>query len=104
MNDELTLDFLKPITKAEKFAQFHTDNPHVLAELETLTRELISHGTEKFGIALIYEQLRWRYLVTQDRHSARKLNNDYRSHYARLIIERHPEWTDLFEIRHLRSA
>ena len=33
-----------------------------------------------------------------------KLNNSYRSRYTRLLLDRHPEWTDVFQTRELKAA
>jgi hypothetical protein len=98
-----TLDFTKPITRREKFEAFHEANPHVYENLEELAFKLVNRGVKRFGISLLYENLRWHFLMTTAGDSF-KLNNSYRSHYARLLIENHPEWADRLEIRELRSA
>ena len=98
-------DFTKPLTRAEKFEDFHAHNPQVFAELEKLAQVMIQKGRKKIGIGLLFEVLRWEfYMNTDDPNSEFKLNNNYRSHYARLLIERNPELTDALELRHLRSA
>ena len=98
-------DFTRPLTRAEKFDQFHAHNPQVFAELEKLAQVMIRKGRKKIGIGLLFEVLRWEfYMNTDDPNSEFRLNNNYRSHYARLLIERNPELTDALELRHLRSA
>ena len=96
------LDFTRPITRAEKFQEFHTANPHVFENLEELAFKLLNRGVKHFGISLLYENLRWHFLMTTTDQEFR-LNNNFRSHYARLLIERHPEWADVLDIREMRS-
>lgn len=98
-------DFTKPLTRAEKFEDFHAHNPQVFAELEKLAQVMIRKGRKKIGIGLLFEVLRWEfYMNTDDPNSEFKLNNNLRSHYSRLLIERHPELEGALEIRALRSA
>ena len=100
----LTFDFTTPITRAEKFEKFHQENPHVLTNLEALASKLISRGQKHIGIGYLFEILRYEtFLVTNDPESDLKLNNSYRSHYARLLLERHPKWQNIIHIRALRS-
>ena len=98
-------DFTKPLTRAEKFEDFHAHNPQVFAELEKLAQVMIAKGRKKIGIGLLFEVLRWEfYMNTDDPNSEFKLNNDYRSHYSRLLIERNPEMANVLELRRLRAA
>lgn len=100
-----SLDFTRPITRREMFEAFNAANPQVYANLEKLAGQLISKGRKKIGIGLLTEVLRWEfYLQTEDPNSEYAINNNYRSYYARLLVERHPEWNEAFELRHLRST
>jgi len=89
-------------TLVERFARFHRANPHVYRELLRLSRMMLARG-RKVGIATLYEVLRWNYVLHTDDESGFKLNQDYRSMYARLIMESDPELKDFFEIRKLRA-
>ena len=105
MSEPLTLDFSVPITRAEKFEEYHRLNPQVLVNLEALAEKLISKGQKHIGIGYLFEVLRYEtFMATKDNESDFKLNNNHRSRYARLLIERHPEWKDIISIRNLRSA
>jgi hypothetical protein len=54
---------------------------------------------------MLYEVLRWQYfMTTTDPASDFKLNNNYRSRYARLIMVQEIELVDAFEIRELKAA
>ena len=101
----LTLDFTKPITRAEKFEEFHQANPHVYINLEALAEKLIRRGQKHIGIGYLFEILRYEtFMRTEDPDSDYKLNNNYRSRYARLLLERRPEWTEIISVRNLRST
>lgn len=111
MNNQLDL-FMGPLvdtpstaglTIDEAFNQFHTANPWVYDALVTLTRDYVSRRPgRRVGIAMMFEVLRWQYhrKTTGDLF---KLNNNYRSRYARKIMAEHADLADAFEIRWLRS-
>ena len=112
MTDQLTFD-IAPIvqpshtTRAsidERFNEFHHANRWVYQQLEAMTAELITAGQKRIGMKMLIEVLRWRYFrQTFDTTSGFKLNNDYTSRYARLLLTAHPEWAGVFETRALSS-
>ena len=105
MAEPLTFDFTKPITRAEKFEEFHSSNPHVYKNLEALAEKLIRKGQKHIGIGYLFEILRYeQFISTVDSNSDFTLNNSYRSRYARLLLERHPEWNEIIHTRALRST
>ena len=85
-----------------QFETFHQLNPWVLRALEALTADYLKHGASRVGIGMLFEVLRWRY-VTATEGDEFRLNNNFRSRYVRLLIERHPEWESAFEVRSLRT-
>jgi len=88
------------ITRA--FWQFHRENPNVYRELVRLARQMKGAGRTRYGIASLFEVVRWhRALVTTDLDF--KINNSYRSRYARLIMDTEPDLKDFFETRRLHS-
>jgi hypothetical protein len=89
-------------TIQERFEAFHRLNPWVLHALERLTADYLTHGARRVGIGMLFEVLRWRYTTATEGDEFR-LNNNYRSRYVRLLIERHPEWEPAFEVRALRT-
>ncbi len=90
-------------TIAERFTAFHDANGWVLTALEDLTRDWLAHGHHKVGIGALVEVVRWQYgRATQG--DPFRINNDFWSRYSRLIVQRHPEWADVFETRSLRAA
>ncbi|KPC72078.1 hypothetical protein ADL27_52795, partial [Streptomyces sp. NRRL F-6602] len=86
-----------------RFEAFHRHNPWVLQQLEALAAHVLDQGSRRIGISMLFELLRYRYGVATHGGEFRRLNNDFRSRYARLICERHPEWRSRFELRALRS-
>lgn len=79
------------------FERFHRENPHVLERLEALAAKWFeTHGA--VGIGMLFEVLRWEEgIVTEG--DAFRLNNNYRSRYVRLMIERNSEWEHRFQTR-----
>lgn len=101
----LTLDFTKPLTIEEKFRAFDEANPHVYRDLVHLCARRIAEGKTRLSIGGLAEDLRENpALRTSDPNAIWKINNSYRSLYARKIVSEHPEWAHLFELRGLRSA
>lgn len=105
MTEQVAFDFTKPVTRKEQFEAFHAANPQVFKNLEMLAEKLIARGRKKIGIGLLMEVLRWDYyMASSDPNSDYELNNNYRAYYARLLIEKHPEWSHAFELRKQRST
>jgi hypothetical protein len=93
-----------PVTRIERaFARFHRQNPDVLAELERLALDLwrLRHPP-RIGIAMLYEACRYNQMLKTEGGDW-KLNNDFRSLYARLLRCRHPELEDVIELRERRE-
>jgi hypothetical protein len=91
-------------TLDQQFTAFHRLNPWVYDTLVTLARDLVDHGQPRIGIGMLFEVMRWHWFMTTiDPVSEFKLNNNYRSRYARLIMDQEPDLFDVFEVRALRS-
>jgi len=82
----------------ERFESFHELNPHVYDALLELAFQARGAGRKQYGIASLFEVLRWSYLM-QTQGDEFKLNNDYRAHYARLLMKQEPVLEDFFETR-----
>jgi hypothetical protein len=82
---------------AERFEMFHAANPHVAQALESLAAQWLRRH-KRASMKALFERLRWESGL-QTHGEAYRLNNNYTAHYARLLIERRPEWRDAFEIR-----
>lgn len=88
-----------------RFLQFHRSNPQVYDLLVRFARTARGRGYQRFGIAAVWERMRWEAAMTwgEDAYTGLKLNNDYRSRYARLIMDQEPDLAGFFETRRLRA-
>ncbi|MGR8921988.1 MAG: hypothetical protein ACU85V_20420 [Gammaproteobacteria bacterium] len=101
MNAQLGL-FSNDETIRERFEKFHAENPHVFEALRRRALRAKARGYRP-GIGCLFEVLRWQHGMTTQGDEF-KLNNNFRSHYARLLMEREPELEGFFETRGLRAA
>lgn len=93
----------KETTLDQRFLNYHKDNPHIYDELKKLCFKAKQNGRHKAGIGMMWEVMRWqRFLATRDPEGY-KLNNSYRSRYARLIMENEKELEHFFDVRKLRT-
>src|SRR5262245_21337076 len=86
----------------DSFRRFHADNPHVYRQLVEMAVEGRRAGASKIGIGMLFEVLRWRHTLRTGGDEF-KLNNNYRSYYARLIMLNNPDLFGIFEIRKLHG-
>ncbi len=84
------------------FEKFHADNPRVYEVLEDLAGAWLAEHAS-IGVGMLWEVMRWE-LGTRTTATDYRLNNNYRSRYARLLLARHPEWTGRIKTRELRAA
>jgi len=89
-------------TIREAFDRFHAQNPHVYAEIVMLARRARRSGAERIGIGMLFEVLRWRHTLRTGGDDF-KLNNNYRSYYARVIMAKEPDLAGMFELRKLHG-
>lgn len=85
----------------DQFEAFHKRNPHILRMLHQLALAVHRRG-KKIGMKALWEKLRYEYVVETD-DDVYRLNNNYTSRYARLLMETYPELNGFFETRVLRS-
>ncbi len=91
------------LTIQQRFESFDKANPWVRLALIRLARDAKARG-RTYGIGALYERLRWEYDVRLVTAETFKLNNDYRSRYARTIAAECPALADYFRTRELRAA
>lgn len=93
-------EYFEDRTLRAKFERFDEEHPDVYRQLVRLTREWMSVGHRKLGIATLFERLRWEWhvsgLADEDGY---KLNNSYRAFYARKIMAENPDLDGIFETR-----
>ena len=88
----------------ERFEEFHQEHPQVYREFKAIAEQLYDKGWRHYGAGTIYEVLRY-HSDTADGRDAEpyKLNNNYRSRYARRLMAEDPRFQGFFETRSLRS-
>jgi len=87
----------------ERFEVFHAANPSIYDEIVYLARRAKVRGHDRIGIEICFGALRWNRLVETTGERGFKLNNDFRSRYARLIMEQESDLARFFETRDLRT-
>lgn len=97
--EQLELDFDHELTRTERFEKFHAENPRVYEVLVALAREWVTRtGRDRLGIATLYERARWDIAVATNDPEF-KLNNNWKTYYARLIMLQEPDLAGLFARR-----
>lgn len=86
------------------FEQFHAENPHVYDLFDRFTREMMAAGVKLGSASLVAERIRWETAVRTASAQPVKINNNYRSRYARLWMARNPAHGRYFQTRELRAA
>lgn len=87
-----------------EFEAFHAKNPDVYRRLVTMARALKAKGHEHYSIDSLYSALRFEFDLQCTTLSAYKLNNNYHSRYARLIMQREADLVGFFRLRALTAA
>lgn len=86
-----------------RFLDYHIKFPRVYTLFERFALELLRNGREKIGAKMIMERVRWECYTGSKDEEGWKINNDYISHYARLFMKNHPEYSDCFETRAIKT-
>lgn len=88
----------------DKFLEFHGRNPAVYDGLLRLAYTGKRAGRTKLGMKQLFEVLRWEWMIEglPDIHEQYKLNNNYTSRYARLIMASEPDLEGIFDTRKLK--
>lgn len=87
-----------PPTLAERFAAFHAQNPGVYQRLRELALDAVRRGRRRLSISQLYEVLRWQ-VSLETKGDEFRLNNSWRSFYARELMASEPELEGVFELR-----
>lgn len=86
-----------------KFAEYHAANPHVYELVIKFALEAHDAGRDHYGIAAIFERVRW-HLNIETRGDEFKMNNNYRAYYARKLMNEYPIFNGMFRTRELRAT
>lgn len=90
-------------TEADRrFLAYHEANPHIYERFREVALSLRRRGWRRYGAKGVFEALRFHSEVAAVSESW-KLNNDYTSRYARLLMANEPELAAFFQTRRLRA-
>ena len=81
------------------FLKFHAENPWVYDRLRNMALELRRSGRDSYGIAALFEVLRYEYALRTISDDGLKLNNNYRALYSRMLAQNEPELQEFFRMR-----
>lgn len=83
------------------FRRFNAKHPEVYRELADVCRAWVRRGGAHWSVDAAYHVLRFqrRMAGLPDENEVYKLNNNFTSLYARLLMEQEPELDGLFEVR-----
>lgn len=87
----------------DSFLVFNKENPGVYKLFAQYANQLMSQGITHYGSKAIMERIRWHYEVER-RAGDFKLNNNYASCFARLLMNEDPSFKSFFETRSHREA
>lgn len=87
----------------QRFAAFHRLNPNVYLELRRRALVLAAQGHRRVSVKMLFEVVRYSAMTTRG-DDVYKLNNDFTSLYARMLIDNNPELVDAIETRQLRGT
>lgn len=82
-----------------EFETFHADNPHVYVELCELVTMMVRRDIRRIGIRMLWEVMRWNFLIQTVDESGYKLNDHYCAFYARMLMERGDAPAGMFSLR-----
>lgn len=91
-------DFEPEANLSARFAAFHKANPHVADAFEVLTAQWLNAGHRRVGMKAVAERARWESGLSMASEGW-KINNSYVAFYARILLDRHPEWADAITLR-----
>jgi hypothetical protein len=98
---QLALPVSAPAKSDEAFIAYHHANPEVYAAFKQIAERLYRRGVQHYGAKAIMEVVRYRTIVRGD--DGFKVNNNYTSRYARLLMAEDPRFAQFFELRVLKS-
>ena len=88
-----------------QFERFHGNHPEVYDALRALAYRAKDRGRTKLSIKMLFEVVRWEWTISglPDESELWKLNNNYHSRYARLLMRQDPALAGIFETRVLTA-
>lgn len=72
------------------FVTYHADHPEIYQALRRFALEARRAGRDRLSINMLFERVRWETMVGAHDETF-KMNNNWRAHYARLLMRQVPE-------------
>ncbi len=101
---QFDLDFGANDRIQANFERFHAANPRVFHLWGRFTLQMIRAGFKRGSASLVAERIRWETGVATTSDPPIKLNNNYRSRYARLWMRENPTRAGFFRTRELADS
>ena len=89
-------------THREAAEQFAAANPDLMRWFSTEAHRYLADG-RRLGMKALVEAARWEYHRIH-RIGEFRLNNNWTSHLARILIEQSPDLADVFSLREIRHG
>jgi hypothetical protein len=86
-----------------RFLRFHKRNPELFLHLKMLALRVKAAGKEQYSIAALFEVVRYDAAV-KTTGEPWKINNNYRTLYARMLECSSPQLKGFFKTRHRRMT
>ena len=86
----------------EKYKEWDARNPQFYPLFCQFTSQLLERGWANIGVALIFERIRWESMTTTVGEPF-KLNNNYKSIYARRFMRDFAQHDGCFRLRELKN-
>lgn len=91
-----------------RFASYHNSHPYVFNLFDKFTRDRISRGFNNFSAHGIIMRIRWETDKPYDdanpiTDEPMKISDHHFPYYARLWMERNPEYSDFFRTKKLKG-
>lgn len=83
------------------FSRFHAANPAVYKLFKKYALQATRAGRKNFGVAMIWERMRWHTMV-ETQGDAYRLNNNHRAYYARMFMSDYPAHREFFRTRRVK--
>jgi len=84
------------------FAQYHAHNPQIYQLFKQFAFKVKNAGFKKYSARTIFHRIRW-HIEVDTKGDPFKINNNFSSRYARMLIDEFPEFEGFFELRRLKS-
>lgn len=83
----------------DKFLRYHLENPQIYSYFKRYAKQAKEAGFEKYSAKAIFERIRWYITVERKKSDGFKVNNNYTAFYARMLMNKEPEFEGFFELR-----